>query len=117
MKTFATLTMLCLSAPAAAVAADRDPFQPPFVKAAPAASALERFDLSSMSVEGLISGIGSPIAAIRLPDGDTQLARVGTRIGVRGGTVVRISGNGVVVSEPTSDARSEERVLQAPAAE
>lgn len=78
----------------------RDPFQPPVPQATVRpASSLERFELSQITLEGIISGISDPKATVTVPGGESFLVRKGMRIGREGGRVARITSNELVVAE------------------
>ena len=83
----------------------RDPFQPP-IRATPVAVAkiaLERFEITELSVDGIVSGISDPRATVIVPGGESFLVGVGTRVGKYGGRVARISQTDVVVREEFTD--------------
>jgi Tfp pilus assembly protein PilP len=83
----------------------RDPFQVPFEFPSPvvAASALERFELSEMRLEGVISGIADARATVTVPGGESFLVRAGTPMGKWGGRVARVTSSEVVVREEFTD--------------
>jgi Tfp pilus assembly protein PilP len=81
----------------------RDPFQAPLVERATPVptSALERYDLAELRLEGIISGIADSRATVTVPGGESFLVRTGTPIGRGGGRVSRITSAEVIVREET----------------
>jgi type IV pilus assembly protein PilP len=66
-------------------------------------SPLERFDLSQLSVMGIIWGVDEPRALIKDPTGKGYIVRAGTPIGKNKGRILRIEDNKVVVKETYLD--------------
>lgn len=109
MRALTVSLLLALSSFAALAAAPdddydprgrRDPFQVMLPRAtATPASGLERFDLSELRLEGIISGISDPRATVTLPTGESHLVKPGMRLGSSGGRVARITSSEVVVRE------------------
>lgn len=58
---------------------------------------LERFDLSELQAIAIITGTAVPKAMVTDPSGMGHVIQPGTRLGRRGGKVVRISTNSIVV--------------------
>ena len=120
-----TLLVLLALAPLSAFAADaasdynpqgrRDPFQPP-IRATPVVSkiALERFEISELTLEGVVSGISDPRATVIVPGGESFLVGVGTIVGKWGGRVVRITHTDVVVREEFHDFTGIVHVVETP---
>ncbi|MFQ5513084.1 MAG: pilus assembly protein PilP [Myxococcota bacterium] len=73
--------------------------------AAAASSPLERFDLSQLSVTGIIWGAEHPHALVVDPAGKGYVIAVGTSIGKNKGKVIRIEDNRVLVRETYVDLR------------
>jgi type IV pilus assembly protein PilP len=67
------------------------------------ASPLERFDLSQLTVMGIIWGVDEPRALIKDPTGKGYIVRSGTPIGKNKGRILRIEDNKVVVKETYLD--------------
>jgi len=67
------------------------------------ASPLERFDLTQLSVMGIIWGLDEPRALVRDPTGKGYIVRAGTPIGKNKGRILRIEDNKVVVKETYLD--------------
>lgn len=88
----------------------RDPFQVTIEPAKPvtATTVLERFDLTEMRLDGIISGISDPRASVTV-DGHSFVVRAGTRMGKWGGRVARITASEVVVREEST---SHDGILQ-----
>jgi len=66
-------------------------------------SPLERFDLSQLTVMGIIWGVDEPRALVRDPTGKGYIVRAGTPIGKNKGRILRIEDNKVVVKETYLD--------------
>jgi type IV pilus assembly protein PilP len=66
-------------------------------------SPLERFDLSQLTVMGIIWEVDEPRALVRDPTGKGYIVRAGTPIGKNKGRIVRIEDNKVVVKETYLD--------------
>lgn len=66
-------------------------------------SPLERFDLTQLSVMGIIWGLEEPRALVRDPTGKGYIVRAGTPIGKNKGRILRIEDNKVVVKETYLD--------------
>jgi len=66
-------------------------------------SPLERFDISQLSVMGIIWGVDEPRALVRDPTGKGYIVRAGTPIGKNKGRILRIEDNRVVVKETYLD--------------
>ena len=66
-------------------------------------SPLERFDLSQLTVMGIIWGMEEPRALVRDPTGKGYIVRAGTPIGKNKGRILRIEDNKVVVKETYLD--------------
>ncbi len=66
-------------------------------------SPLEKFDLSQLSVMGIIWGVEEPRALIKDPTGKGYIVRAGTPIGKNKGRILRIEDNKVVVKETYLD--------------
>jgi type IV pilus assembly protein PilP len=66
-------------------------------------SPLERFDLSQLTVMGIIWGVDEPRALVRDPTGKGYIVRTGTPIGKNKGRILRIEDNKVVVKETYLD--------------
>jgi len=79
----------------------RDPFRQPImvetgkVEKAP----LERFSLSELRVQAIVTGPVKIRALVETPDGKTYFIAVNDRIGLRGGTVTKILPGYVLVTE------------------
>ncbi len=67
------------------------------------ASPLERFDISQLSVMGIIWGVDEPRALVRDPTGKGYIVRAGTPIGKNKGRILRIEDNRVIVKETYLD--------------
>lgn len=114
-----TLALLLVLAPLAAASEDydprgrRDPFQPPIRQAPKAAAiALERFEISELALEGIISGIANPRATVIVPGGESFLVGVGTHVGKWGGRVARITTTDVVIREEFLDPTGVLRIVE-----
>jgi type IV pilus assembly protein PilP len=68
-----------------------------------ASSPLERFDLTQLTVMGIIWGVDEPRALVRDPTGKGYIVRAGTPIGKNKGRILRIEDNKVVVKETYLD--------------
>jgi type IV pilus assembly protein PilP len=68
-----------------------------------ASSPLERFDLTQLSLMGIIWGVDEPRALVRDPTGKGYIVRAGTPIGKNKGRILRIEDNKVVVKETYLD--------------
>lgn len=66
-------------------------------------SPLERFDLSQLTVMGIIWGVDEPRALVRDPTGKGYIVRAGTPIGKNKGRILRIEDNKLVVKETYLD--------------
>ena len=66
-------------------------------------SPLERFDLTQLSVMGIIWGLDEPRALVRDPTGKGYIVKAGTPIGKNKGRILRIEDNKVVVKETYLD--------------
>ena len=66
-------------------------------------SPLERFDLSQLTVMGIIWGVDEPRALIKDPTGKGYIVKAGTPIGKNKGRILRIEDNKVVVKETYLD--------------
>lgn len=66
-------------------------------------SPLERFDLSQLTVMGIIWGVDEPRALVKDPTGKGYIVRAGTPIGKNKGRILRIEDNKVVVKETYLD--------------
>jgi type IV pilus assembly protein PilP len=66
-------------------------------------SPLERFDLTQLTVMGIIWGLEEPRALVRDPTGKGYIVRAGTPIGKNKGRILRIEDNKVVVKETYLD--------------
>ncbi len=91
----------------------RDPFQP-YISArrvklntGPIVHPLQKYDLSSLSLKGIVWGISSPTALIETPDGKGYSVRVGTPIGKNGGKVWKILPDKVIILEKYVDYKGE----------
>lgn len=85
-----------------------DPFksflkQVQLVKDAAALSPLERFDLSQLTITGIIWSTKRPRALVEDPTGKGYIVGVGAGIGKNQGRIVRIEDNRVVVKETYVD--------------
>ena len=68
-----------------------------------ASSPLERFDLSQLTLMGIIWGVDEPRALLRDPNGRGYIVKAGTPIGKNKGRILRIEDNKVVVKETYLD--------------
>ncbi len=66
-------------------------------------SPLERFDLTQLSVMGIVWNLDEPRALVRDPTGKGYIVRAGTPIGKNKGRILRIEDNKVVVKETYLD--------------
>ncbi len=66
-------------------------------------SPLERFDLTQLTVMGIIWGLEEPRALVRDPTGKGYIVKAGTPIGKNKGRILRIEDNRVVVKETYLD--------------
>ena len=66
-------------------------------------SPLEKFDLTQLSVMGIIWGVDEPRALIKDPTGRGYIVRAGPPIGKNKGRILRIEDNKVVVKETYLD--------------
>jgi type IV pilus assembly protein PilP len=66
-------------------------------------SPLERFDLSQLTVMGIIWGVDEPRALVKDPTGKGYIVKAGTPIGKNKGRILRIEDNKVVVKETYLD--------------
>ena len=66
-------------------------------------SPLERFDLTQLTVMGIIWGLEEPRALVRDPTGKGYIVKAGTPIGKNKGRILRIEDNKVVVKETYLD--------------
>lgn len=64
---------------------------------------LQRYDLSSLRLVGIIWGALGRKALIEAPDGKGYSVEVNTRIGSRGGVIKEVRDNGIVVQEKHED--------------
>ena len=92
----------------------RDPFQPYIstakkikLNSGPIVHPLQKYDLSSLSLKGIVWGISSPTALIETPDGKGYSVRVGTPIGKNGGKVWKILPDKVIILEKYVDYKGE----------
>ncbi len=91
----------------------RDPFQPYIspkkvkLSTGPIVHPLQRYDLSSLSLKGIVWGLSSPTALIETPDGKGYSVRVGTPIGKNGGKVWKILPDKVIILEKYVDYKGE----------
>ncbi len=91
----------------------RDPFQPYIgnrkikLKTGPIVHPLQKYDLSSLSLKGIVWGISSPTALIEAPDGKGYSVRVGTPIGKNGGKVWKILSDKIIILEKYVDYKGE----------
>jgi type IV pilus assembly protein PilP len=93
----------------------RDPFEslvkkrPPTVEAGPVIEPtrprgpLERFDLSSLKLKGIIWGELGRRAIIRAPDGKGYFVTVGMYMGQNGGRIVAIENDRLIIKEKYRD--------------
>ena len=90
-----------------------DPFQPYIstkktkVVTGPIVNPLQKYELSSLSLKGIVWGISSPTALIEAPDGKGYNVKVGTPIGKNGGKVLSILTDKVIVLEKFVDFKGE----------
>jgi Tfp pilus assembly protein PilP len=106
----------------------RDPFEslvketPPLVQPGPVIEParvrgpLERFDLSSLTLSGIVWGGLGRRAIIRAPDGKGYFVTVGMYMGQNGGQIVAIEDDRVVITEKHRDVKGKifEKTLTIP---
>lgn len=80
----------------------RDPFQP-LADAGSNKSLLTAFDVTRFQLVAVLTGLGSPRAMIMLPNKETEIIRVGDKLGKNSGKVHRINDSEVVVKESYKD--------------
>ncbi len=91
----------------------RDPFQPYIspkkvkLNTGPIVHPLQKYDLSSLSLKGIVWGISTPTALIEAPDGKGYAVKVGTPIGKNGGKVWKILPDKVIILEKYVDYKGE----------
>lgn len=82
---------------------------------------LETYELAQLTLVGVIFNIASPKALVRAPNGEEFVATLNTAIGKRGGRVVAVLSDQIVIEEKFYDFRgelTEERyVLKLPTAD
>ena len=90
-----------------------DPFQPYIsnkktkVETGPIVHPLQKYELSNLSLKGIVWGISSPTALIETPEGKGYSVKVGTPIGKNGGKILAILTDKVVVLEKFVDFKGE----------
>lgn len=90
-----------------------DPFQPYIstkktkVVTGPLVHPLQKYELSNLSLKGIVWGISSPTALIETPDGKGYNVKVGTPIGKNGGKILSILTDKVIVLEKFVDFKGE----------
>jgi type IV pilus assembly protein PilP len=98
----------------------RDPFRPPQARAIAAAggdrSPLQRYEIGQLKLVAVIYDTESPRAVVEDEAGLGYIVRVGTEIGVNGGTVRAIDRGRILVEEQSVDffgeARASEVILE-----
>lgn len=98
----------------------RDPFRPPQARAIAAAggdrSPLQRYEIGQLKLVAVIYDTDSPRAVVEDEAGLGYIVKVGTEIGVNGGTVRAIDRGRILVEEQSVDffgeARSSEVILE-----
>lgn len=80
----------------------RDPFQP-LSDIGNNKNLLTAFDVTRFQLVAVLTGMGSPRAMIMLPNKETEIVRVGDRLGKNNGKVHRINDSEVVVTESYKD--------------
>lgn len=80
----------------------RDPFQP-LADAGSNKSLLTAFDVTRFQLVAVLTGMGSPRAMIMLPNKETEIVRVGDKLGKNNGKVHRINDSEVVIKESYKD--------------
>ncbi|MEZ4813893.1 MAG: pilus assembly protein PilP [Bdellovibrionota bacterium] len=80
----------------------RDPFQP-LSDAGNNKSLLTAFDVTRFQLVAVLTGLGSSRAMIMLPNKETEIVRVGDKLGKNSGKVHRINDSEVVVKESYKD--------------
>ena len=92
----------------------KDPFQPYIstkkhtkIETGPIVHPLQKYELSSLTLKGIVWGISSPTALIETPDGKGYSVRVGTPIGKNGGKILSILTDKVVILEKFVDFKGE----------
>ncbi len=87
----------------------RDPFAALIVK--PEAekkkglTPIENYDLMEFKLIAILWNKSGYYAAITLPDGKSYTVRVGTKLGLRGGKIYKITNNSVIIREQVRDQR------------
>ncbi len=85
----------------------KDPFRPfdfaPDLEPDEDKTPLERYDASKYRMTALMDVLGEPSAMVEDPSGRGYTVKVGSKVGLRGGTVVEILNDRVVVSETEMD--------------
>jgi Tfp pilus assembly protein PilP len=80
----------------------RDPFQP-LADAGSNKSLLTAFDVTRFQLVAVLTGMGSSRAMIMLPNRETEIVRVGDKLGKNSGKVHRINDSELVVRESYKD--------------
>lgn len=80
----------------------RDPFQP-IADLGNNKNLLTAFDVTRFQLVAVLTGMGSPRAMIMLPNKETEIVRVGDKLGKNNGKVHRINDSEVVVKEAYKD--------------
>lgn len=80
----------------------RDPFQP-LSDIGNNKNLLTAFDVTRFQLVAVLTGMGSPRAMIMLPNKETEIVRVGDKLGKNSGKVHRINDSEVVVRESYKD--------------
>jgi len=80
----------------------RDPFQP-IADLGNNRNLLTAFDVTRFQLVAVLTGMGSPRAMIMLPNKETEIVRVGDKLGKNNGKVHRINDSEVVVKEAYKD--------------
>lgn len=86
----------------------RDPFRP-LKELSDNRNLLLAFDVTRFQLIAVMTGMGAPRAMLMLPNRETEIVRVGDKIGKNSGTIHRISDSELVIKEAYKDYQGKTR--------